>query len=61
MSSLETGKGLSTAKYDVEKDTLSLSQDSQDDFYYNLPFTKKLLSWGVEARGTLTSIYRESP
>ena len=54
MSSLEDTKRLSTLKLDIEKDVQSVSDDSQDDFHYKLPFMRKLLSWGVEARGMLS-------
>ena len=37
---------------DVEKDAYSVSEETQDDFHYNPPLMRKLLTWGVEARGT---------
>lgn len=36
---------------DAEKDVQSISEDSQDGFYYTHPFMNRLKSWGVEARG----------
>ena len=36
---------------DVEKEVQSISEDSQDGFYYTHPFMNRLKSWGVEARG----------
>lgn len=56
MSSLLADKRHSISKLDIEKDVHSVSDDSQDDFYYKLPFAKKLLSWGVEARGMLSFV-----
>ena len=38
---------------DAEKDAHSVSDDSQDGFYYTHPFMNRLKSWGVEARGML--------
>ena len=51
---------ISSTRRDVEKegeedvkDVHSLSDDSQDGFYYTHPFMKRLVGWGVEARGEL--------
>ena len=43
---------------DVEKDAYSVSEETQDDFHYNPPLMRKLLTWGVEARGTHDLIFR---
>lgn len=61
MSSLLDSKRLSASKLDIEKDAHSVSEDAPDEFYYSHPFMKKLLSWGVEARGmTLHCMIRSS-
>lgn len=39
---------------DMEKESHSFSEEAEGDIrYYQHPFMRKLLSWGVEARGTL--------
>lgn len=37
--------------FDVEKDVHSVTERSPDDFQHSNRFLRKLLSWGVEARG----------
>ncbi|KAI0797398.1 cytosine-purine permease [Irpex lacteus] len=52
MADLEDRKS-SKVPVDVEKDFRSVSDETQDGFYYNPPMMRKLLTWGVEARGIL--------
>ncbi|KAI0089670.1 NCS cytosine-purine permease [Irpex rosettiformis] len=52
MLDLEDSK-LPSPSDEVEKETYSVSEQAQDDFHYNLPVMRKLLNWGVEARGIL--------
>lgn len=51
MTSLVASKDLGVSKIDIEKDAVSVSENTEDEFYYSHPFMKRLLSWGVEARG----------
>ena len=56
MSTLLKNDGQNVSNYDLEKETRSLSDDSQENYYVSHPFMKRLLSWGVEARGALISL-----
>ncbi|KAI0684962.1 NCS cytosine-purine permease [Cytidiella melzeri] len=51
MAHLEDRKRASSG--DAEKELSSVSSNTQDDFHYNPPVMRKLLTWGVEARGIL--------
>ncbi|KAI0340469.1 NCS cytosine-purine permease [Trametopsis cervina] len=44
---------MNLSRNDPEKELHSFSEESQDDFHYNPPVMRKLLTWGVEARGIL--------
>ena len=53
-SPLLDSKRQSAVKLDLEKDVQSVSEESEGEFYISHPFMKRLLSWGVEARGAFT-------
>ena len=55
-SPLLDSKRESVSKLDIEKDTQSVLNGGETEFYVSNSFMKKLSSWGVEARGTSRSI-----